>query len=375
MAHRHIIGKDNTGQLELLIEWILTDVKSGAAVCVIDQSGKLTDEIIKRIPPKHIDRTIDFNPAQYAIPFNPFLTDTTAFSTDTMATAIKYGFGFADTPTARMTGLLSNLIYSLIEARQGLFGMYLMLESREYRNHVLKGVSDPVAIRYWQWYNSLPQKAQYEERSSTFNKVQVLMLDPRIRAISGTKSQLDLNDMVKDKILFVRLPQGEFGVEKSTLLANIFLTLIHQACLARDISIPFQLYIKDITRLGVTSLKDILATGADYEMSLTVASNYYAQIDSSLMDSLAANADQYIFRTSKADSEKMQQPSPQDYLLYQLPPFEFVHFHDGTYTREKVHEVSHRTYAQSAKAVHNRMAKKLHSPATKEIDALLRDFS
>lgn len=375
MAHRHLLGQSATGQNTLTKAWLLDDIKNGHAVCFIDLTGHETADIINRIPPKRTKDVLDWNISRYSIPHNPLTTETTPLTADTLATAIKYGFGFADTPTARMSGLLYNLLVALIEAHQGLFGLFLMLDSPEYRKHVLGAVSDPVVLRYWAWYDSLPTKQQYEERSSTYNKVQMLMADPRIRAVSGIHSAFDLKDMVKDKILFIQLPQGELGVEKSTLLANLWLTQIHQARMSTDTSIPFSLYISEFYKLAPVTLKDILAGGTAYDMSLTVANHYLDQVEPSLMDSLQANADQYIFRVSPEDAKRLPAVKPQDFQLYETPPFEYVHFSHGTYTRDKIPELTHLTYANSAKTVHNRMLAKLHSPATREIKALLERFS
>lgn len=377
MAHhsnRHLLGQAGTGQYTLMTEWALNDIVDGNAVVVIDTTGTLSRDILRRIPKSRAHDVIDYNPARYSIPFNPLITDTPTLTADTLATAIKYGFGLGDFPTARMTGLLYNLLIALIEAKQGLFGMFLMLDSSEYRMTVLQDVSDPVVQRYWHWYNALQPKAQFEERSSTYNKVQVLMADPRIRAISGTRSAFDLKDMVKDKILILRLYQGEFGVEKSVLLANIWQTLVYQARLSTDTSVPMSLYIGDFYRLDPITLKDILATGDEANMSLTVANHYFDQVEPSLMDSLSANAEQYIFRVSPEDGKRLPPVAPQEFQLYETLPYEYVHFNNGTYSREQVSAISHPRVPVSAGKIRDRMKRNLHSPSTAEIDALLKNF-
>jgi hypothetical protein len=375
MAHRHLLGKADSGQNTLATEWALHDIKNNHAICYFDFAGTDTATIISRIPKSRTHQVIDFAPAQYAIPYNPLITDTPTLTADTLATAIKYGFGFADTPTARMSGLLYNLLMALISARQGLFGMFLMLDSDSYREHVLRAVSDPVVLRYWHWYGSLPDKQQYEERSSTYNKVQMLMADPRIRDISGTRSAFDLKDIVTDKILFIRLPQGEFGVEKVQLLSNLWLTQIHQAAMSRDRTVPLSIYINDFYRLAPATLKDILATGSEYNLSLTLSNQYLDQVDRSLMDSISANTDQYIFRVSKEDADRLPAVKPQDFLLFETHPSEYVRFHDGSYSRGTVGPLTHLPVPASAGKIHDRMRFNLHSPATKEIAELLKKHS
>ncbi len=374
MAHRHLLGKSNTGQHTLLTEWALNDIKNGYAVCYFDQTGNDTTTLLKRIPKTRTHDVIDFAPADYSIPFNPLASNNATLTADTLATAIKYGFGFADMPTARMSGLLYNLLFALIQARQGLFGMFLMLDSTPYRLDVLKAVSDPVVRRYWHWYNTLPDKQQYEERSSTYNKVQMLMADKRIRDISGTQSVLNLEDILTDKILFIRLPQGEFGVEKTMLLSNVFLTLIHQAMMTRPLDTPLSVYIPDFYRLAPATLKDILTTGGQYNMSLTLSNEYFDQVDTSLMDSINANADQYVFRVSVEDARRLPAVKPQDFQLYETEPNEYVHFSHGGYSRGVVSPLSHPVVPASLGKIRDHMRCNLHSPATKEIDALLERY-
>lgn len=363
------------GKTEFALDRIIDDIKAGHAVCYIDPHGYDTDRLLNYIPPSRRHQTTVFDPSQFAIPWNPLITDNTPLTASTYDTSIRVAYNFADISTARMSGVLYNSLVSLIEAKQPMFGLFLILDSQSYRDHIIPQIKNEVVKRFWLRYSKLPLKSQQEMVESTYNKIQALMADPRIKDISGTQDVLDIKDKVKDKVLLIRLPQGQLGVEKVKLLGNLLLTQIHQACLARDTSVPFSLYVDECHTFAPHILKEMLSGIRKFNVSVTVIHQYTSQLDRELRDSLRANADQIIFRVSLEDALDLPKPKPQDIQLWEQEPYRYTHFQATSYRRYETAPLSHPMYAASARVIRSNMKRNLVAPATKEIDTLLAKFS
>lgn len=362
------------GKTEFALERLLNDIKAGNGVCYVDPHGYDTDRLLNYIPPARRADTTVFDPSQYAIPWNPLITDNVPLTASTYDTSIRVAYNFADMSTARMSGVLYNSLVALIEAKQPMFGLFLILDSQAYRDHVIPRVKNEVVRRFWLRFGKLPLKQQQDMIESTYNKVQALMADPRICAISGTQDVLDIRDKVKDKILFLRLPQGQLGVEKVKLLGNLLLTQIHQACLGRDTTVPYSLYIDECHTFAPHILKEMLSGIRKFNVEVTMIHQYTSQLERELRDSLRANADQYIFRVSMDDALDLPKPKPQDVQLWEQDPFEYSHFDALSYERRRTSPLSHRTYDASARIIRSNIKRNLVAPATKEVDRLLGDF-
>lgn len=373
--HSHIFGRTGTGKSTFVKDRILNDIKAGYAVIYIDPHGHDTNDILQRIPRSRRKDVVIFDPSTYLIPFNPLDPNRAQISAKTYNTAIRAAYGFSDMSTARMSSVIYNTLVSLMETRQGLFGLYFMLASKKYRDYIIPRIKNPVVLRHWCMLDTLPDKQYAEQVDSTLNKLQVLMGDERIRAISGSVSVLDINDMVKDKILFIRLPHGEFGVEDVSLLVDLLLAQIQQSCFSRPLMVPLSIYIDEAHHFAPSIIMELFSGIRKFNVSVHFVHQYLSQIDEAMQDCLAANADQYIFRVSKQDALKLQSPKPQDHQLYETPAFEYVVFRDGAYTRETTHTLDHPIYPASLRQIHANHVRNLVHPATKEIEEILAKYS
>lgn len=352
----------------------MDDIKAGYGVCYIDPHGYDTDRLLNYIPPNRRADTTVFDPSQYAIQWNPLITDNIPLTASTYDTSIRVAYNFADMSTARMSGVLYNSLVALIEAKQPMFGLFLILDSQKYRDHILPLVHNEVVKRFWLRFSSLPLKQQQEMVESTYNKIQALMADPRISDMSGTRDVLDIKDKVKDKVLFLRLPQGQLGVEKVKLLGNLLLTQIHQACLGRDTTVPYSLYIDECHTFAPHIIKEMLSGIRKFNVEVTVIHQYTSQLERELRDSLRANADQYIFRVSPEDALTLPKPRNMDVQLWEQAPFEYTHFEGMGYQRHQTSPLSHQVYDASARIIGSNIRRNLVAPATTEIQNLLDKF-
>lgn len=371
--HEHVVGATGSGKSTFTKRKIIDAIRAGFAVCYLDVHGHDTDDLLQYIPIKRRKDVVIFDPSQFAIPWNPLNTDKIYLASNTYLKSIKDAWEY-DYPTPTLDSVLYNALVALSEARQGLFGLYLMLTSTEYRQHVIKDISNPVVKQFWQKFDRHPEKWQDEHTDSTYNKIQILMADPRIRAISGSQSTFDINDMVGDKILFIRLPQGEIGVDKSALLGSILLAQIHQACLSRHTTVPFHLYIDECHTFAPHTISEMLSGIRKFNVSVTIVHQYMRQLDQGLLDSARANCIEYVFRVS-VDDEKLLPTVGTQLEPHALEPYQCWVFGDGKPHIEFTEPIPYPVLPKSRDRITANQRKYLERPATAEIETLMRKFS
>src|SRR3972149_4552119 len=72
-GHMYIIGKTGTGKSTLIENMVISDIKDGNGIALIDPQGDLAENILHFIPKERIDDVVYFNPGdlEYPIAFNP----------------------------------------------------------------------------------------------------------------------------------------------------------------------------------------------------------------------------------------------------------------------------------------------------------------
>jgi hypothetical protein len=355
-------------------EWLISDIHAGHSVCYFDPHGHDTDDILQFIPRARRKDVLIFDPSQFAVPWNPLDAENIPMTASMFVNTFRSVWKYSEIATPRMDGVVYNTLVALMEARHSLFGMYLMLVSRDYRFHVLDAVLDPVVVQYWHQFEMLDKKQQDLQIESTLNKIQILMVDPRVRAIAGTVSRLCLKDIVKDKILFVRLPQGELGLEKTAMLGSLLLTQLHQALLARDPSVPFCLYLDEVHTWAPDPIAEMLSGIRKFNVTITAVHQYLGQLDAKLRDSLNANASQFAFRVSMDDRDGLPKLGEQEIQPYELPSYTLWAFDGVTPRMVTTSPLSFTPYEASYRQIRSNILRNYVAPATRENDALMTRY-
>ncbi len=72
-GHMYMIGKTGVGKSTLIENMVISDIKKGHGVALIDPHGDLAENIFHYVPKNRIHDVIYFNPAdiEYPIAFNP----------------------------------------------------------------------------------------------------------------------------------------------------------------------------------------------------------------------------------------------------------------------------------------------------------------
>lgn len=309
MAHSYIIGKSGSGKSTLLKQQIIADMEAGHAVCFIDPHGEDIDDLMQYVPRHRLKDTILFDPTDptHYITWNPLAeVDNPPLMATSLSDTIKDAWGYHGQTTPVLDMYLYFTVLSLIENSLSFFDSLAVLTDKEFRS----GLSfSPVLKSFWDTFDAMTSKEQRDSTSSTLNKLFVLFGDPRLqRLLSSRKGQFTMSDTVKDKLLFVRLPQGQLGLSKVSLIGSVLLSAMHLACLRRDPTVPFRLYIDEVHHFAPSTLSEMLSGLRKFNVSLTVAHQYIDQLEKPFFSALMGNATQrHIFTVSPEDADRFQE--------------------------------------------------------------------
>jgi energy-coupling factor transporter ATP-binding protein EcfA2 len=338
MAHTYILGKSGGGKSTLLKQLALNDILNGNAVCFVDPHGLDTDDLLNYVPRKRLKDTILFDPTDpdFTINWNPLQeTDNVPLLASTITDTVRgaWKMGRMNTPNVEM--MVQSLIYTALEFDLTFYDCLFVLK----RNDVFdrKAVRNPVLDLFWTDYYGKTRRDQDAFNSSTFNKLYSLLLDPRMQQLFGhLKGQFYVSEAVKNKVLFIRLPQGHLGLGKVALLASLLLAQIHLASLRRDPAIPLSIYIDEVHHIAPSILTEMISGLRKFNVHITVAHQNIAQLDKELFASLLGNCDtRHLFRVSPEDAREFQECTKNGPIcLDELPSYTYRTFPWTTHDKD-----------------------------------------
>jgi Type IV secretory system Conjugative DNA transfer len=221
-------------------------------------------------------------------------------------------------------------VAALLDKADGtLMGLKFLLTSPSYRKRVLANVLDPAIRDFWEtdFATHMPEREQRERTLSTLNKIGALIADPAIRnSIGQSRSAIDFADILDRRMIFIaRLPQGELGIEKSSLVGALLLSNFHLNALRRKDRTPFHLYLDEFHHFGNATVIEMLSGIRKFGVSLTVACQYLDQLSPSLLAGVLGTVGTMLaFRTGALDAETLApefELTRDDAPLSALPPF------------------------------------------------------
>ncbi|MCD4705222.1 type IV secretion system DNA-binding domain-containing protein, partial [bacterium] len=317
--HMYVIGKTGMGKTTIIENMVIQNIINGDGIALVDPHGDLVEKVINFIPPDRINDVVYINPADFEHPvaFN-VLESVEESKRHLIASGLLGIFKkiWADSWGPRLEYLLNNAIIALLEyPGSTLLGIMRMLVDKEYRQKVVKHISDPVIKSFWvNEYEKYPQKFQAEAIAPIQNKVGRFLSTPLIRNIVGqVKSSIDMRDIVDNhKILLLNLSKGRIGEDNAALLGAMIITKIQLAIMSR-VDIPeenredFYLYVDEFQNFATESFTNILSEARKYRLNLVVAHQYIEQLEESVAAAIFGNVGTLItFRIGAADAEFLE---------------------------------------------------------------------
>ncbi len=315
-GHMYIIGKTGTGKTTLIENMIISDIKAGNGLAIIDPHGDLADHLLNFIPKRRIDEVIYFNPSDldYPIAFNP-LEKVDRDHHHLVASGLISVFKkiWYESWGPRMEHILRNAILSLLDyPGSTLLDIPLILVDKDFRKKVLDKVANPQVRDFW--------LTEFERYSSYFrseaispiqNKVGHFLSTPLVRNIVGqAQSSIDFRKIMDEgKVLIVNLSKGKIGEDNCGLLGAMIVTKIQLAALSRG-DLPenkrksFYLYVDEVHNFLTLSFADILSEARKYGLSLILAHQYIEQLDEKIRSAIFGNVGTLIaFRVGARDAQ------------------------------------------------------------------------
>ena len=297
----YILGKTGMGKSTLLMHIVLSDIRAGAGVAVIDPHGALVEAILDSIPDARVEDVIYVNATdtERPVPLNP-LTQGDPATHHLVASGIiammKKIWGESWGP--RLEHVLRYTILTLLACPGAtLLHVPRFLLDADWRKRVVAGLSDRHLQTFWRKeYGAYSATFRTEAIAPILNKVGQFLASPFMRAIVGQSANtFDMRHaMDEGKIVLVNLAKGQIGEDASTLLGAMLVTSIWQAALSRqdipeDARRDFYLTIDEAHSFATASMANMLAETRKYRLNLTLAHQYLDQLELPLRSAVLGN--------------------------------------------------------------------------------------
>jgi hypothetical protein len=316
--HIYVIGKSGTGKSTLLENMVIDDINLGRGVIVVDPHGEFADKIVDSIPEHRVQDAIVLDPADREWPIAVNLLE---YVEDDFKGMVASGFVgifkkiFGNSWGPRLEHVLRNTVLALLDTPNStMLGIPRMLTDKGYREQIVMNVKDPVIRDFWkhEWAN-MDAKQQSEAFGPILNKVGQFLSTGTIRNIVGQpKSTIDIrNIMDTKKILIVNLSKGKIGEDNSALLGAMIVTKVQLAAMSRaDVPVDQRpdcfLYVDEFQNFATDSFATILSEARKYNLGLTIAHQYIAQLPEEVRDAVIGNVGSLIlFRVGVPDAEAL----------------------------------------------------------------------
>lgn len=320
--HVYIIGKTGMGKSTVLENMAAQDILNGEGVCFMDPHGSAIDVLIDYIPPERVKDVVYFAPFDTSFPMSFNVLEAVEPDKRHMVVAglmASFKKIWLDAWSARMEYILSNTLLALLEYPGAtLLGVNRMLAEKDYRNDVIKHITDASVKAFWiDEYNKWDPRYAREAGSSIQNKIGQFVSNPLIRNIIGQqKSSIDFrNIMDSQKIILINLSKGLIGETNGNLLGGMLITKLYIAAMSRaDVGagnlekLPnFFFFVDEFQNFANESFADILSEARKYKLCLTVAHQYVDQLEEEVASAIFGNVGTMItFRIGATDAEMFE---------------------------------------------------------------------
>ncbi len=299
--HMYIVGKTWTGKSTFINNMIISDMRAGNGLCLLDPHGELVDDLLEYIPSNRINDVIlfDVGDAEYPIGFNLLQADNED-EKNRIASGVVSTFQklFDNSRGPRLEYILRNVVLSVIDYPNAtLMHILRVLTDKEFREEVISHIKDSVLLKFWNnEFNKWQDKQREEAVGPITNKVGQFLSSRLVRNIFGQpRTKLSIRKaMDEGKIILVNLSKGKIGEDNANMIGSLLVTKIQidamgRADMAKHLRKPFYLYIDEFQNFATKSFATILSEARKYKLSLIVANQYTSQLDETIKDAIFGN--------------------------------------------------------------------------------------
>lgn len=322
LEHTVFLGPTGAGKSTAMQSLILSDIRAGRSVLVIDPKADLVTDILARIPDERKDDVVVIDPSDPCpVGFNPlsYNQDPTLTADSILAVFQEL---FSQNWGIRSADILSGALLTLAKVKSSnLLWLPPLLTDSAFRKKITSQIHDPVALQpFWNHFEEMKDTERRTEIAPVLNKLRQITYRPGLRNVLGqSEPKFSLTDLFyKRKIVLVPLNKGLVGAESARLLGSLIVGLTWSLALSRA-NLPSEkrhmvsIYIDELQDyLSLpTSFSDALAQARGLGVAYTVAHQYRGQLPPDIKAGIDANCrNKIIFGLNSEDAKDMAEESP-----------------------------------------------------------------
>ena len=317
--HVYIIGKTGVGKSKLFELLMRQDIVYGHGLCLIDPDGDLVRAMLDIVPEERIRDVVIIDPTdtEYPVSFNPFKGVLPALrhqAAQGFTEIMEKQFG--NQWSHRIEHILRLSLLALLDYPEAtVHGIISLLTDEQYRRSVIVHIKDDVVKRFFEHeFDDWKHKFEADGVAPIVNQITKFLAVPAIRNIFVQKeNKINFNDIISRRgIILVNLARAAVGEQNAHVLGSLIMHAIRHAGLTRadnseETRKDFYLYLYEFHTIMAGSLMNLFSEGRKYGFAITVAHQYIAQLDPSVLASVLGNVGTIItFRVSGEDAEKFE---------------------------------------------------------------------
>lgn len=327
----YAVGQTGTGKSTLFESMILSDIRRGKGVCLIDPHGDLAEKLLTKIPAERAEDVIYFDAGDMQRPFgiNVLEYKTEAqkhFLIQEILAIVKrlvreYDPAFIGPIFMQHSRMVLQLVMSNPKKIGTLLQFYQVFCSKDfYQNFLPLCSTDPLLKSF---VDETLSRTDYTQQGSdsvslggyVSSKYEPFFGDPMLRNIFGqARSTISFEEIIKNKeILIVNLSKGKLGELSSQFLGMILIAKIQSAAMGQarikeEEREDFYLYVDEFQNLATENFSTILAEARKYKLNLALTNQFVSQLDNKIREAIMGNVGTTIaFRVGSTDAELLEQ--------------------------------------------------------------------
>jgi hypothetical protein len=335
--HTYIIGQTGTGKTTLMQTMILSDMKAGNGLAVIDPHGELYQDILEAIPEDRKEDVVLFDPSDVGFPIGFNLLEVSTeeekeYIVKELRAILKRffveHFGITD-----IGGIIGPIFFTHVQNN-----LLLAMSDDDNPGTIVEFKAIFDSEDFWKrwlplkwknrllenWTKEILPNTDYMRKGSDgvrygdyFSaKFEDFVNDPRINLIFGQPySTIDFADVVENnKILLINLSKGLLGEANASLLGMMLMAKLNSVFMQRMKNLsrntklnPFYLYVDEFQNIATENFSILLAEARKFGLGLILANQYMKQVsDHKILDAIIGNVGTIIsFRLGIEDAKIM----------------------------------------------------------------------